>query len=112
MLADREFIGDHWLGYLNANQIRYHIRIRDNFWFDIPRNGHRIKASLLFNNLKHNQNAFHQGIVYVNGQLCYLSASKVKNKEGVSEFQRIDSFNKPEQAQSINRERWQIETAF
>jgi len=112
LLADREFIGDHWLGYLNANRIRYHIRIRDNFWVVIARNGHRIKASWLFNNLKLNQYAFHEGIVYVNGQLCYLSASKVKNKKGVPEFQIIVSFNKPEQAQSIYKERWQIETAF
>ena len=112
LLADREFIGDHWLGYLNANQIRYHIRIRDNFWVFIPRNGHRVKASWLFNHLKINQYDFYNSIVYVNGQLCYLSASKVKNKQGIPEFQIIVSFNKPEQAQSVYKERWQIETAF
>ncbi len=112
LLADREFIGDHWLGYLNANRIRYHIRIRDNFWVVIPSNGHRVKASWLFSDLKINQYAFYSGIVYVNGQLCYLSASKVKNKKGVPEFQIIVSFNKPEQAQSVYKERWQIETAF
>lgn len=112
LLADREFIGDHWLGYLNTNRIRYHIRIRDNFWVDIPRNGHRVKASWLFSNLKINQYAFYDRIVYVNGQLCYLSASIVKNKKGVPEFQILVSFNKPEQAQSVYKERWQIETAF
>jgi hypothetical protein len=112
LLADREFIGDHWLGYLNANRIRYHIRIRDNFWVGIPSNGHRVKASWLFSDLKINQYAFYSGIVYVNGQLCYLSASKVKNKKGIPEFQIIVSFNKPEQAQSVYKERWQIETAF
>jgi hypothetical protein len=112
LLADREFIGDHWLGYLNANGIRYHIRIRDNFWVVIPSNGHRVKASWLFSDLKINQYAFYSRIVYVNGQLCYLSASKVKNKKGVPEFQIIVSFNKPEQAQSVYKERWQIETAF
>lgn len=112
LVADREFIGDHWLGYLNANGIQYHIRIRDNFWVVIPRNGHRVKASWLFSDLKINQHAFYSGIVYVNGQLCYLSASKVKNKKGVPEFQIIVSFNKPEQAQSLYKERWQIETAF
>jgi len=92
LLADREFIGDHWLGYLNANGIQYHIRIRDNFWVVIPSNGHRVKASWLFSDLKINQYAFYSGIVYVNGQLCYLSASKVKNKKAVSEFQIIVSF--------------------
>lgn len=112
LLADREFIGDHWLGYLNFNRIRYHIRIRDNFWVVIPKNGHRVKASWLFKHLKINQYGFYDGIVCVNGQLCYLSASKVKNKQGVPELQIIVSFNKPDQAQAAYKERWQIETAF
>jgi hypothetical protein len=112
LLADREFIGDHWIGYLNNNRIRYHIRIRENFWVVIPKNGHRVKASWLFNHVKINQYAFKSDIVNVNGQLCYLSASKVKNKFGIPEFQIIASFNKPDQAQSIYKERWQIESAF
>ena len=112
LLADREFIGDQWLGYLNSKGIRYHIRIRENFWVDIPKNGHRVKASWLFNHLKINQCEFKRGIVKVNDQLCYLSASKVKNKKGAPELQIIVSFNKPDQAQSIYKERWQIETAF
>jgi len=112
LLADREFIGDYWLEYLNNKRIRYHIRIRDNFWVDIPRNGHRVKVSWLFNHLKINQYEFFHGIVYVNGQLCYLSASKIKNKQGVPELQIIVSFNKPDEAQSLYKERWQIESAF
>lgn len=112
LLADREFIGDQWIGYLNDNRIRYHIRIRENFWVVIPKNGHRVKASWFFNRVKINQYEFYPDIVYVNGQLCYLSASKVKNKLGIPELQIIVSFNKPEQAQSIYKDRWQIETAF
>ncbi|MDP2424035.1 MAG: IS4 family transposase, partial [Bacteroidales bacterium] len=112
LLADREFVGDHWLGYLNLNRIRYHIRIRENFWVIIPRNGHRVKASWLFNHLKINQYGFCRNIVNVNGQLCYLSASKVKNKHGVPELQIFVSFNKPDEAQSIYKERWQVDTAF
>jgi hypothetical protein len=112
LLADREFVGEHWLGYLNFNRIHYHIRIRDNFWVVIPRNGHRVKASWLFNRLKINQYEFLTGIVNINGQLCYLSGSKVKNKKGLPELQVIVSFNKPNEAQSLYKERWQIETAF
>jgi len=66
----------------------------------------------LFNNLKINQYVFYQGIVLVNGQLCYLSASKIKNKQGVAELQIIVSFNKPDESQSLYKERWQIESAF
>jgi hypothetical protein len=112
LLADREFVGDHWIAYLNFNRIRYHIRIRENFWIVIPRNGHRVKASWLFNHLKINQYEFFHGIVSVNGQRCYLSGSKVKNRQGVPELQIIVSFNKPNEAQSLYKERWQIETAF
>jgi len=112
LLADREFIGDQWLGFLNVNRIRYHIRIRENFWVTIPRNGHCVKASWLFHRLRINQFEFFHGIVFVNGQLCYLSASKIKNKEGVPELQIIVSFDKPNEAQSLYKERWQIETAF
>ena len=112
MLADRESIGNHWLEYLNLNKIRYRIRIRENFWVIIPKNGHLVKASWLFNHLKINQYEFHYGIVYVNGQLSYLSASKIKNKQGEPELHIIVSFNKPEEAQSVYKERWQIETVF
>ncbi len=58
LLADREFVGDHWLAYLNHKQIQYHIRIRENFWIDIPGNKHRLKASGLFNHLKINHYEF------------------------------------------------------
>jgi hypothetical protein len=112
LLADREFIGQNWLSWLNNSGIRYHIRIRENFWVDIPRNGHRVKAFWLFNYLKLNQHAFYRRIVRVNGQLCYLSASKILNKKGIAEFQIIVSFNRPEDAQELYKERWQIETAF
>jgi len=112
LLADREFVGDHWLAYLNYKHIQYHIRIRENFWIEIPRNRHRVKASWLFNHLKINQYEFYRGIVYINGQLCYLSASKIKNKKGIPELQIIVSFSKPDKAQSLYKERWQIETAF
>ena len=112
LLADREFIGQHWLAYLNDLGIRYHIRIRENFWVDIPRNGHRVKASWLFNQLRNKQQTFYRHIVRIKGQLCYLSASKVINKKGAPEFQIIVSYNKPEDACALYRDRWQLETSF
>jgi hypothetical protein len=112
LVADREFVGEHWIDYLNFNSIEYHIRIRENFLILNPKTGIEIKASWLFSNLKLNQTKFLHSIYYVNNQLCYLYASKVKNKEGKPEFQIIISFCKPECAQKIYKERWQIETAF
>jgi hypothetical protein len=112
LLADREFIGDHWIDYLNFNGIDYHIRIRDNFWVKNPRTGKDVKASWLFNNLKLNETQYLHKIYYVNNQLCYLSASKLKNKEGKPELQIVISYRKPELSSSLYKERWQIETAF
>jgi len=112
LLADREFVGHRWLEFLNKLGIEYYIRIRENFWIEIPGNGHLVKASWLFNHLKVNQCAFYHKIVRVKGQLCYLSASKVINKQSTPELQIIVSFNKPGNAQTLYKERWQIESAF
>jgi len=112
LLADREFIGEQWIDYLNTNCIRYHIRARNNFWVIIPRTGRRAKASWLFNQLKIDQFKYHENIVIVNNVLCYISGSKVFDKDGKPELQIIISFNKPEQANSLYKERWQIESAF
>jgi len=51
LTADREFVGERWIKYLNEQQIQYYIRIRENFWVLQPHNGKRVKASWLFVNL-------------------------------------------------------------
>ena len=112
LTADREFIGEKWIKYLNDNNIRYYIRIRDNFWVVQPHNGKRVKAAWLFNDLRLNSCRINHRIVYLNNQLCYLCGSKVKNKSGAPELQIIMSFNKPQDALEIYKERWQIENAF
>jgi hypothetical protein len=112
LLADREFVGENWVKYLNENKIRYYIRIRENFWVVDPRTGKRFKAFWIFNHLKCREYSVLYRIYEVNGQLCYLSASKVKNKKGKPELQIIISFNKPEDALQLYKDRWQIETAF
>jgi transposase len=50
--------------------------------------------------------------VFVNDQLCWLSASKIKNKQGKPELQVIVSYSRPSLANDYYKERWQIETAF
>ena len=112
LTADREFVGDQWIKYLNDQNIRYYIRIRENFWVLQPHNGKKVKASWLFSNLPLNGCRVNDRIVYVNNQLCYISGSKVKNKQGKPELQIIISFNNPQDALEIYKERWQIETAF
>ncbi|MDR1054375.1 MAG: IS4 family transposase, partial [Prevotellaceae bacterium] len=97
LLADREFIGKHWINWLNQNGIRYYIRIRENFWVENPRNGKRFKAFWAFNDLRRGESKVLYPIYRVNGQLCYLAASKIIHNK-IPELQIIISFNKPENA--------------
>ncbi|WP_434979134.1 IS4 family transposase [Daejeonia sp. YH14] len=111
LLADREFVGDKWLKFLNRNQIRYHIRIRNNFKVFLPRKQQYIKVSHLFNAVKVNQCQHYRHIVSLGEELCYLSATK-SVVQGKVELLVLVSFNKPDEALSYYRERWQIETLF
>lgn len=104
LIADREFVGERWIKYLNENRIRYYIRIRENFWVLQPHNGKRVKASWLFANLPLNGCRVNQRIVPLNDQLCYLSASKGKDKDGKPELQIVISFNKSADALEIYKE--------
>jgi hypothetical protein len=112
VVADREFVGKDWLAFLNRNEIRYYIRIRNNFKVFLPHKNKEIKASHLFNRFKTNQFVHYNKIVYVNGQLCYLSGCKLNPKNLKQDFLIIVSFNKPENAQEDYRKRWQIEMCF
>jgi len=112
IVADREFVGEQWLEFLNRNSIRYYIRIRNNFKVFIPHKDKEIKASHLFNRFKPNEFVHYNKIVRVNGQLCYLSGCKLNSSNGKQDFLIIVSFNKPEKAQQDYKQRWQIEMCF
>lgn len=112
LLADREFVGDKWLEFLNQNNIRYYIRIRNNFKIYSYQKQEEIKAFWLFNNLKIGEFYHYRRIVELHGQKCYLSGSKTIARDGKIEFLIIVSFNKPEQAMVYYKRRWQIETLF
>ena len=112
VLADREFVGDEWIKYLNDNSIPYYIRIRNNFKVFIPNKNKEVKVSWLFNSTGINEFMHYHKIVRIGSQLCYLSGCKLKRKNGKPNFLIIVSFNKPDQAQAFYKQRWQIETCF
>lgn len=112
LVADREFIGEKWLDYLNQNRIKYHIRIRDNFKIYKTKNSAPIKASWLFSELKLGQFRHHHKIVYINNVACYISASVINSKMGNPEFQFLVSFNDPSKSNECYKKRWQIESMF
>ena len=112
LLADREFIGEKWLEFLNSNKIRYYIRIRNNFKVYIHQKQNEISAFWLFNNKKINEFYHYPRIVRMHGQDCYLSGSKTIDREGKMEYLIIVSFDKPESAMTSYKKRWQVETLF
>ncbi len=95
LVADREFIVEIWLGYLNRNKIQYHIRIRDNFKIYKTKESESIRAKWLFAGLKMGAFKHYPKIVYVNYVACYVSESDIKSKTGKPEFQFLISFNNP-----------------
>ena len=111
LLADREFVGEEWLGFLNREGIRYHIRIRNNFKVFCPRKQKDIKAWHLFNDLKVGELRHYRRIVRINGQLCYLSGTKLV-RDGKVDHLILVSFNRPDQALEQYAARWQVETLF
>ena len=81
LMADCEFVGSEWLGYLNARGIHFHIRICDNF--HVIRHGQESRAYWLFNDLRVGESKHLDGIYYVNGQACYLclkSRTRTENR--------------------------------
>lgn len=112
LMADREFVGDKWIKFLNDNNIRYYIRIRNNFKIFIPHKNKEIKANWLFSSLKSGEFIHYNRIIRMGTQLCYISGGKINSKKKGSEFLIIVSFNKPDQAQVNYGDRWQIETCF
>lgn len=97
-------------GHLNARGIHYHIRIRENF--RVYRHGQETRAHWLFNDLQLGESKHLDGIYYVNGQACYLSGSKIKDKKDAPELQILVSYCNAEEAFEMYKLRWQVETMF
>uniref|UniRef100_UPI004049CE6E IS4 family transposase n=1 Tax=Flavobacterium sp. TaxID=239 RepID=UPI004049CE6E len=111
LLADREFVGKDWLAFLNQNNIRYYIRIRNNFKIFCPKRQQDITAWHLFNNLKNGELRHFDRIFKMHEEYGYLSGMKII-KDGKTEYCIVFSFNKPEEALEYYSQRWQIETLF
>lgn len=112
LVADREFVGEKWMDFLNRNHIRYHIRIRNNFKVFMPHKNKEIKAFHLLNRFKVNEFVYYNKIVRINGQLCYLSGCKLHRTNEKQEYLIIVSYNKPKSAKESYKKRWQIEMCF
>ena len=112
LVADREFVGQDWIGWLNENHLRYYIRIRQNFWIINPRSGQEVMAWHLFNRLRVGEELFYHKLYIHKGQYVYIADAKLLDSDGKPELQILICYNRPEQAVKTYKERWQIETLF
>jgi hypothetical protein len=106
LVADREFIGNQWLSFLEQEHIAYHIRIKDNMWFTKP-NGERLKMSWILQGLPIKTVYNHPKMLYLDDVLVYVAAMKLAK----GEYLIIVSFKKDNAIENY-KNRWQIETMF
>lgn len=111
ILADREFIGDSWIGSLVALKIHFYFRIRGNMRIQVPGKGEK-KAFWLFNPLPLHTAYHFRPIVKIGNQMVYLSGVKTVDKDGLIEFVIIATYSYDPKTMIVYRDRWQIETMY
>lgn len=106
LLADREFIGKAWFGYI-INQISIRIRVKKDTRISNSK-GILVNAGTLFRNLKPGEIRVLSGIRQVCGHPLYV----VGLKQADGEYVIIATTDSPETALENYSLRWNIETLF
>lgn len=104
LVADREFIGQKWLSYLQDKGISFFIRIRENALVD-GKKGRKVKK--LFAHLKVNQGYFYQAPRWIYGVKVFVSA-----RRGAKGWIFLISSQWTCLAIQKYARRWEIETMF
>ena len=107
ILADREFIGDKWFGFLIEEKLSFYIRIKNNI-VTTNTQGLEVDIDGLFYGVKVHEIMVLQGRRKVFGQRLYLSGTRDKNGELLIVATNCD----PKNAIEIYAKRWDIETLF
>ncbi|MER0442889.1 IS4 family transposase [Emticicia sp. W12TSBA100-4] len=110
LMADREFIGQEWIGFLSSHPIKFYLRIRENLM--VNQKGRELKVFWLFNNLPLNQVRSLDKPLKVNGQWVYLTGMKILNSKNQIEYVIVATYQFDQQAMSLYAQRWTIECFF
>lgn len=102
LLADREFIGQDWFGYLLEKELLFYIRIKSNFTLV---NGKQVGT--MFRNCKLQEEKTFKKKYRICGQQLYLSGTRLKD-----DYLIIVTPQKPNDALTVYAKRWEIETLF
>jgi len=111
LVADREFIGDTWMTYLNNHRIPYDIRLRKNLkvWY----RGKLIHVFKLFRRVPFGQTRTIQTSVILGNTELYLQGCRIINsKTNKPEFLIIATYCDPSESTMRYAERWYIENMF
>ena len=111
LLADREFIGDKWLTFLDDKSIKFYIRIRSDLTIGRYEK-ELVTANSKVKKLKNGESIILKGERYLgkNYQGPKVKIAAMRNDEG--ELVIVATNDKPGQALQIYRQRWSIETLF
>jgi hypothetical protein len=113
LIADREFVGKDWFKYLKDKKINHFIRIKENTTIKVPDKKKTVYLRDLFYDMKlYETRTLNHSLLIHTDIHCYISASKILDKNGQPALQIIASLDKSDLALMIYKERWQIETAF
>lgn len=108
LLADREFVGQDWFGWLQAQGIPFHIRLKRHSFiphsWNVP-----IRAEVLFSSLTPGQSRYLEGGRPVWG--CFVHLSALRRADGELLI-RAGVGVPPQEAFTAYARRWEIETLF
>lgn len=107
LYADREFVGEKWMGHLLTKNIHFCIRIRENFLVSNSKGG-RVPVKNMFRDLKPNRYAVLPGKRWVNGLLLHVVGMALPNGERLV----LVTDENPGRALENYKKRWGIETLF
>ena len=110
IIADREFIGQEWIGFLSTYPIKFYIRIRENL--TLIQRGRELKVLWLFYNLPLNQVRQLDKPLLMKGQWVYLTGMKTINSKGIIEFVIVATYQYDNQTMQTYAKRWSIECFF
>ena len=106
LLADREFVGTHWWGYLKQRAIGFRSRIKTNL--AVSTNQGQRPVGRLFSNLSVGQRRVLRTPRQVSGVRLYLAAERLSS----SEWLIVASSDAPHHSLAQYAQRWSIEVTF
>lgn len=107
VLADREFIGKDWFGFLIAHNIKFHIRLRENMLAELEENETQ-PLRCFFTELKVGQRLTLHRRYLICGH--YLAVTGMRLEDG--ELLIIVTNDNPKHSLAYYAQRWQIEMLF